>query len=156
MRETTLQGIPRMVEPLLRVAYTVQQLAAQRARATIDLPLQIDDVGDNQFGGSAWGRRAQVCDKIANGEIDFVTDSRDDWHCGMEYRTRDDLFIELPQIFNATTTARDHDEIDRMKRLVRCGELANRHCNFLRCTCSLHPHRVDQNLQPRCATTEHV
>jgi hypothetical protein len=75
MRETTLQGIPRVVDPLLRVAYAVKQLAPQRARATIDLALEIDDVGDNQFGGSARGRRAQICDKVANGKIDFVTDS---------------------------------------------------------------------------------
>src|SRR5512132_3288882 len=156
MRETTLQGIPRVVQPLLRVAYVVQQLAAQRARATIDLPLEIYDIRHNQFGGSARGRRAQSCDKVANGKIDFVTDSRDDWHGGMEYRARDDLFIELPQIFNAATAARDHDEIDRRKYLVRRSELANGHCNFLRCAGSLHAHRVDQNLQPRRATTEHV
>ena len=122
MRETTLQGIARVIEPLLRVAYAVQQLAAQRARATIDLALEIDDIRDNQFGGSTRGRRAQICDKIANGKIDFVTDRRDDWHGGMEYRARDDLFIELPQIFNAATAARDHDEIDRRKYLVRRGE----------------------------------
>ena len=57
MRETTLQRIPRVIEPLLRVAYAIQQLAAQRARATIDLALEIYDIRDNQFGGSAWGRR---------------------------------------------------------------------------------------------------
>ena len=97
MRETALQGIPHVVEPLLRVAYAVQQLAAQRARAAIDLALKIDDIRDNQFGGSARGRRAQICDKVANGKVDFVTHSRDDWHGGMEYRARNDLFIELPQ-----------------------------------------------------------
>src|SRR6266481_8163635 len=145
MRETTLQGIPRVVEPLLRVAYAVQQLPAQRARATIDLALEIYDIRDNQFGGSARGRRAQICDKIANGEIDFVTDSRDDWHGGMEYRASDDLFIELPQIFDAATTARGHDKIDRGKYLIRRGELANGHCNFLCCAGSLHAHRVNQN-----------
>src|SRR6267154_4076985 len=156
MRETTLQSIPRVVEPLLRIAYAVQQLAAQRARATIDLALEIYDIRNNQFGGSARGRRAQIRDKIANGKIDFVTDSRDDWHGGMEYRASDDLFIELPQIFNAATAARYHDEIEKRKCLVRRGELANGHCNFLRCAASLHAHRVDQNLQPRRATTEHV
>src|SRR6266566_1795311 len=156
MRQTTLQGVPRVVEPLLRVAYAVQQLAAQRARATIDLALEIYDIRDNQFGGSARGRRAQICDKVANGKIDFVTDSRDDWHGGVEYRASDDLFIELPQIFNAATATRDHDEIDRRKRLVRRGELANGPCNFLRCAGSLHAHRIDQNLQPRRATTEHI
>src|SRR6266850_1082839 len=143
MRETTLQGIPRVIEPLLRVAYAVQQLAAQRARATIDLALEIYDIRDNQFGSSARGRRAQICDKVANGKIDFVTDSRDDWHGGMEYRASDDLFIELPQIFNAATAARDHDEIDRRKYLVRRGQLSNGHCNFLRRAGSLHAYWVD-------------
>src|SRR5438552_5971799 len=156
MRQTTLQGVPRVVEPLLRVAYAVQQLATQRVRATIDLPLEIYDIRDNQFGGSARCRCAQIRDKIANGKIDFVTDRRDDWHGRMEYCARDDLFIELPQVFNAATAARDHDEINRRKSLVRRGELANGHCNFLRCARSLHAHRVDQNLQPRRATTEHV
>src|SRR5512132_2010879 len=156
MRKTTLQGIPRVVEPLLRVAYAIQQLAAQRARATVDLALEIYDIRDDQFGRGAWGRCAQICDKVADGKIDFVTDSRDDWHGGMEYRARNDLFVELPQIFNAATAARDHDEIDRRKYLVRRGKLPNGHCNFLRCADSLHAHRVDQNLQPRRATTEHV
>src|SRR6476660_4376362 len=118
MRETTLQGVPRVVDPLLRVAYAVKQLAPQRARATIDLALEIYDIRDNQFGRGTWGRRAQICDKIANGKIDFVTDCRDDWHVGMEYCASDDLFIELPQIFDAPTAARDHDEIDRRKYLV--------------------------------------
>jgi hypothetical protein len=31
MRETTLQGLARVIEPLLRVAYAVQQLAASKA-----------------------------------------------------------------------------------------------------------------------------
>src|SRR6476620_7922734 len=156
MRETTLQGVPRVVDPLLGVAYAVKQLAPQCARATIDLTLEIYDIRHNQFGRSARGRCAQVCHKIANGKIDFVTDSRDDWHGAMEYRARDDLFVELPQIFDAAATARYHDEIDRMKRLVRRGELADPHGNLLRCAGSLHAHRVDQNLQPRRATTEHV
>src|SRR6266850_31310 len=156
MRETTLQGIPRVIEPLLRVTYAVQQLAAQRARAPIDLALEIYDIRDNQFGGSARGRCAQICDKVANGKIDFVTDRRNDWHGGIEYRASDDLFIELPQILNATAATCDDDEIDSRKRLVGRGELANGHSNFLCCADSLHAHRVDQNLQPRRATAEHV
>src|SRR4051794_37006145 len=94
--ETTLQGVPSVIESLLRVAYTVQQLAAERVRATFDLPLDVDEIRDNQFGGGAWRRRAQICYKIADGKIDFVTDRRDDWHGGMEYCARDDLFVELP------------------------------------------------------------
>src|SRR6188472_3190886 len=156
VRKTAVQGMAGMVEPLLRVVYAVQRLPPQGANTTIDLALQIDDIGDNQFGRGARSRRAQICDKVANGEIDFVTHSRDDWHGRMEYRARHNLFIELPQIFNAATTARDHYDIDRRKSLVRHGELANGHCNFLRRADSLHPHRVYQNLQPRGSTTEHV
>src|SRR6185436_14735308 len=85
VRKTTLQGFARVIEPLLRFPYKVEQLAAQRARATFDLPLEIYDIGDNLFGGSARGGRAQVCDKITNGKINFMTDSRDDWHRGIEY-----------------------------------------------------------------------
>src|SRR4029077_13768607 len=125
MRETALHGIPRVVESLLCVAYAVQRLATERARATIDLALKIYDIRDNQFGGSARGRRAQICDKVANGKIDFVTNSRDDWHGRMEYRARNNFFIELPQIFNAPATTRDYGEIDRRKYLVRRRELAN-------------------------------
>src|SRR4029077_11441861 len=156
MRETALHGIPRVVESLLCVAYAVQRLATERARATIDLALEIDDIRDNQFGGSARGRRAQICDKIANGKIDFVTDSRDDWHGGMEYRARDDFFVELPQVFDAAATERYNHEIERLKPLVRRGVLANCHGIVLRCADLLHASRVDQNLQPRRTTTEHV
>src|SRR5215468_8521176 len=156
VRKTALQGLTRVIEPLLRVANAIKQLPSQSAQATVDLSLEINDVRDNQFGGSARSRRTQVCDEIANGEIDFVTDCRDDWHEGMEYRARDDLFVELPQIFDAPSTACDYDEIDRRKELVRRGELANGHRNFLRCSGSLHVHRIDQDLQPRRTTMEHV
>src|SRR5262249_13157088 len=156
MRKTALQGLARVIEPLLRIAYPVEQLALQRARATFDVALEIYDIGDNQFGGSAWSRRPKVCGEIANGKIDFVADGRDDWQRRMENRARDDLFIELPQVFNAPAPSGDHDQIDRRKRLVRRAEFANGHRNFLRCSGSLHAHRVDQNLQPWRPTREHV
>src|SRR5215475_1838990 len=98
VRKTALQGIARVIKALLRVANAIQQLAAKRECATVDLPLEIYDIRDNQFGGSARRGRAQVSHKIANGKIDFVTDRRDYWHRGMEYRARDNLLVELPQV----------------------------------------------------------
>src|ERR1700757_878110 len=74
----------------------------------------------------------------------------------MEYRACDDFLVEFPQVFDAAATARDDDEIDRIKRLVRRDEFANGNGDLLRCAGSLHSDRVDQNLQPRRATTEHV
>ena len=71
VRETTLQSLAPVIQALLRVAYTVQQLARKQARATLDLPLKIDNIGDNQFRGGTGRRRAQVCDEIGNREIDL-------------------------------------------------------------------------------------
>src|SRR5438067_809778 len=73
VRETTLQRLTRVVQSLLRVAHTVQQLACKRACATVDPPLEVNNIGHDQFRGSARCRRAQVGDEIADGEIDFVT-----------------------------------------------------------------------------------
>ena len=47
VRKTTLQRFARVVQTLLRVAYAIEQLPAQRVRATVDLPVEIDDVRDN-------------------------------------------------------------------------------------------------------------
>src|SRR5215472_11408277 len=74
----------------------------------------------------------------------------------MEYRACDDLFVEFPQVFDTPATARDDDEIDRGKRFVRRCQLANGDSDFLSCAGSLHTDGIDQNLQPRRATTEHV
>jgi len=96
VRETTLQCLAPVIQALLRVAYTVQQLARKQARATLDLPLKIDNIGDDQLRGGTRRRRAQVCDEIGNREIDFVTDRRDSRHGGMKYGSCDNLFVELP------------------------------------------------------------
>src|SRR5437773_11048072 len=79
VRKAALQGLARVVEPLLRVAHPVQQLAGKPARATVNSSLKIDNIGHNQFCRSARCRRAQIGDEIANGKIDFVTDCRDNW-----------------------------------------------------------------------------
>src|SRR5204863_6423582 len=77
--KAALQGLASVVEPLLRVAHPVQQLACKPARANVNSPLKIHNIGYNQFCRSARCRRAQIGDEIANGKIDFVTDCRDNW-----------------------------------------------------------------------------
>src|SRR6266404_8103841 len=83
VRKTTLQSLARMIQPLLRLADSVQQLPRESTRATLDTPLKIGNIWHNQFRGSARGGRAEVSDKIADGEIDFVANCRDNWHCRM-------------------------------------------------------------------------
>src|SRR3954447_19672552 len=90
--ETALQSLACVIESLLRIADAIQQLAAQRTRATVDLSLKVGDVRHNQFRRTAWGRCAQVRDEIADGEINFVTDRLHDRHVRMENCAGDDLF----------------------------------------------------------------
>src|SRR5438093_11695059 len=70
VRETTLQCLVPVIQALLRVAYTVQQLARKQARATLDLPLKIDNIGDDQFRGGTRRWSAKVC--VAIGNRDYV------------------------------------------------------------------------------------
>ena len=96
MPKATLQGLTRVIQTLLRVTKPVQELARKRTRVSIDLSLKIDNIGHNQFAGCAGRRRPQVRHEIADGKIDFVANCRDDWYRGIEYRSRYDLFVELP------------------------------------------------------------
>src|SRR5438552_10093458 len=96
VREAALQNLACVIQALLRVAYPVQQLACERAGATVDPPLKIDNIRHNQFRRGARRWRAQIRNEIADGEIDFVTDRGDNWHRGMKNRARDNLFVELP------------------------------------------------------------
>jgi hypothetical protein len=70
--EATLQSLARVIQPLLRIANPIQQLARERARATVDLSLKIHNVGHDQFRRGTGCRCAQIRDEIAYGKIDFV------------------------------------------------------------------------------------
>jgi hypothetical protein len=61
----------------------------------------------------------------------------------MENCPGDDLFVELPQVFDAPAAPSDDDEIDGRKRRARRGEFANGDGDLLSCAASLHAHRVD-------------
>src|SRR4029434_4472005 len=94
--DTAAQSLARMIEPLLRVAHPVEQLAPERARGVIHVPAKIDNIGHNQFCRCARCGRAQICGEIADGKINLVTDRRYNWHGGIEYCSCHNLFVELP------------------------------------------------------------
>src|SRR5947207_8768716 len=96
VRKAALQGLASVVEPLLRVAHPVQQLACKPAHATVNSPLKIHNIWYDQFCRGTRCRSAQIRDEIADCEIDFVTDCRDNWHRGIEYCSCNNLFVELP------------------------------------------------------------
>jgi hypothetical protein len=96
VRQAPLQSLTCVIQTLLRVTEPVQELPRKRTRASIDLPLKIDNIGHNQFTGCAGSRRPQVRHEIADGKIDFMADRRDYWYRGIKYRSRHDFFVELP------------------------------------------------------------
>jgi hypothetical protein len=87
----------------------IAQTFVKRSSEHIDSPPKIDNIWHNQFRGRARRWRAQVGHEIANRKINFVTDCRDDWHANIGNCSRDDLFIERPQILNAAATPGDHN-----------------------------------------------
>ena len=100
-------------------------ISSRQFCSSLDASLQIAHVGHDQLRRRARRRRAQVGDEIGNGEIDFVADRANDRNRRMKNRAGDDLFVELPQILDASAAARDDDQIERRPGLVRLAQFAN-------------------------------
>ena len=96
MRKATLQNFAGVIEPLLRVAHPVEQLASDCTRAVIQVPAKIGNVRDNEFRCRARSRGAQIGHEIANREIDFMSYCRDDRHINIGNGARDNFFVEFP------------------------------------------------------------
>ncbi len=137
------RSFTRVIEPLLRVAHSIEQLATNSARERVEMTAKIDNVGHDQLGGGAGRWCAQIGDEIGDREIDLVSNRGDDRQFCRGNGARDDFLIELPQIFDAAAAARDDDQIDRCEIFVRCRQLADRDGDFLRCAAALHAHRTD-------------
>ena len=74
--ETAPQSLARMIEPLLRFAHPVEQLAPDCTRAVVHVPSKIGNVRDNKFCRCARSRGAQVGHEIDFTISDFVADLR--------------------------------------------------------------------------------
>ena len=78
----------------------------------IDVRSDVVPLGDHEFRGCGGRRRAEVGDKIGDGDVGLVPDGRN-----RRYRTRGDrsrhgLLIEGPQIFDRSSAASDDDDIN--------------------------------------------
>ena len=141
--EATAQRFTGMIEPLLPIAHSVDQLPAESARAGLDVPAKIDNVGHDQLRGRARRRRTQVGHEIGDGEIDLVPNRRNDRHCHVSNCARHYLFIELPQILHASAAASEDDEIDSCKIFAGTRQLSDRDRDFLGRARSLDAHGID-------------
>ena len=170
------------VELLLRVAHPLHQLTRERALGEETEPGQtllkkiaqtflkailqivhparkLSGVGHNQFGRRARRRRAEIGDEICDREINFVADGADDRNGRVKNGARHDFFVELPQVFNASPAARDHNQVDGFPPLVRSRQFLDRSGNLRGRADSLHAHRIDEYLhiwRPPPQDIEHV
>ena len=64
-----------------------------------------EDAFGDDFGGGARRGGAQVGDKIADGEIDFMADGGYDGQGGFKNGASDDFFVEGPEVFEAAAAA---------------------------------------------------
>ncbi len=110
----------------------------------------LSPVAREQFRGGARRWRAQVGHEIGDGEIGLVPHGGDRRHFAGGQRPRDDLFIESPQVLEASSPARDDEKIDISLRVEGGDGLGN----LLRGTGPLHAHAAHPDRDARRAPLE--
>src|ERR1043166_6814245 len=104
----TLRGLAE------HVGFVGELLPGQLAHSTGDLGDELATreyaFGDD-FSSGAGRRRADIGDKIADGEINFVPDGRDDWQRRFEDCSCHYFFVEGPEIFQTAAATSEEDKI---------------------------------------------
>ncbi len=139
MLDRGIQALERVIEPLLEPVQQrgharfgaadgqmrqplagLQELEARGAFQAMRLRCEM--LGDLVLGlgdelGCGGGRgRAQVGDKVRDGEVGFVSDRGNDGQPRRSNGARDLLAVEGGKIFKRTAAAGEHDEVDEIRR----------------------------------------
>ena len=77
-----------------------------------DFVAPLGPVAGEKLGGSAGGGRAQIGDKVGDGEVGLMSHGGDGGHAARGQGAGDDFFVEGPEVFEAAATAGDDEEID--------------------------------------------
>ncbi len=84
----------------------------RRSRKGGDVLLQLLLGADDNLGGGRRSGRAQVGDKIADGEIRLMAHGGDDGDVAGGDEARERFIVEGRQVFDAASATRDDDDID--------------------------------------------
>src|SRR5579872_2165276 len=122
----------------------------EAALVLADMALEFLARADHHFRGSGRSGRTKIGDKIRDGEIRFVADAGDYWNRGSGNRTRDDFFVEGPQIFERASTARDDQHIRKLSAI----EIVNGGDNFASRRVALNFHGIELDVDVREAALE--
>src|SRR5688572_28832719 len=79
--------------------------------------------GDD-LGGSAGGGGTDIGNEVADGEIDFVSDGRNDRDGGLINGASDDFFVEGPEILEAAAATGEENQIEPARRVGQHGTIA--------------------------------
>jgi hypothetical protein len=115
-----------------------------------------DRIRRDEFRSRAGSRRPEVCDKVGDGEVDLMTDGADDGNRRGRDRPRNDLFIELPEILEATSSACDDDDVDYSEVRVSGRELRDGLGNLSGSSLALDSDGRDYNGESRMTAMENI
>ena len=139
IQDTTRMKPLQTVEERLEFVAVVIEAVGDKLLHVIDrignLPAAGEHAFGNDFGGGAWGCGSQVGNEVADREIDFVADGRNDGNRGVEDGAGDDFFVKSPKVFEAAAAPREENEIDLFFPVI---EQADRTGDFLGGTVALH------------------
>src|SRR5262249_44729677 len=116
-----------------------------RLKSVFQLPYTIGNLClrlDHNLSGCARCRRSKIGDKVADGEVHFVTNCGDHRLFRPDDGTRDAFFIEWPQVFHRPATTRDDDDID----IRRPAEVIDAFHHLNRCAVTLNLGWKDQDI----------
>src|SRR5215813_660817 len=97
----------------------IAHLFDKRFAKIVDVLIEFAAGLHDEFRGSGGSGRANVRDKIGDGEIGFVADTGDDGNFRIENGTSDDLFVEGPEILHRAAAAGENQDIDKFSLIEK-------------------------------------
>lgn len=110
-------GVPEdaIGESPARFAQPVTEVFVEALLELPEFGLEFVLGADDQLGGGAGGRGAEVGNEVGNGEINFVADGGDCRDAGPGEGAGDDFFVEGPEVFEGAAPAGDDDDVDEVE-----------------------------------------
>src|SRR5918992_5494769 len=78
----------------------------------LDVIAEIFFPHNDDLSRSRWRRSPDIGCEVGYGEVDLVSDGRDDRHRRCDDRSRNSFVVERPQVFDRSAAAPDNHDID--------------------------------------------
>ena len=102
----------QLMHPRLEARDQSAHGAGEALAQPLDVGAEIFLARHDDLRGGRRRRRAHVGGEVGDREVDLVADGRDDWHRRGDDGSRDDFFVERPQVLDRAAAAADDDDVD--------------------------------------------